>query len=201
MKVNEIFYSIQGEGRYLGVPAVFVRTQGCSAHCPFCDSASTWSESTVDMSIKDILLDVNRARRGDCSLIVVTGGEPTEQEDLYRFAEEALYNGYRCHLETNGSDDIIRGYFDWVVCSPKEAYKFNVPQGIDELKYVIGAGDDINKIIPAGIRDKFRGRIWLQPKANGNNIVQENVQYCLEQVMRDPRLRLGLQYHKMIGVR
>lgn len=203
MLINEIFYSIQGEGRYMGVPVVFVRVQGCSLHCPWCDSNNTWQEDeSRDMEIKQILNDVNRCAPLGCKTIVVTGGEPTEQEDLYQFAQEAIYAGYRCHLETNGTDDeIIRGYFDWIVCSPKPGANYHISKGVDELKYVIGVGDDINKIIPPAVRDQFKGRIWLQPKADGNKVVSENVQYCLQQVLKDPRLRMGYQFHKLVGVR
>ena len=185
----------------MGCPVIFVRTQGCSLHCPWCDSNHTWQEQGENRSASYLLADIERVNRNNTKTIVITGGEPTEQEDLYRIAEEFIYAGYRCHLETNGTSDIIRGYFDWVVCSPKPGTNYHVPQGIDELKYVIGAGDDINKIIDAGIRSKFKGRIWLQPKADGNTVIKENVNYCLEQVLKDPRLRMGYQFHKLVGVR
>lgn len=203
MTINEIFYSIQGEGRYMGVPVVFIRVQGCSLHCPWCDSANTWGHKGLEYRSDAVQLinDINRAAKGNCKTIVITGGEPTEQKDLYRMVEELKFAGYHCHLETNGTDDIQRGYFEWVVCSPKPGNDYIVPKGVDELKYVIGVGDDINKIISAGIRDQFKGRIWLQPKADGNKVIPENVQYCLEQVLKDSRLRLGYQFHKLVGVR
>lgn len=200
MVINEVFKSIQGEGRYMGVPVVFVRTQGCSLRCPFCDQNNTWAYTEKEFKPEEVLGMVESKMRIP-GIIVITGGEPTEQNDLYQFVRIAKYEGWKCHLETNGTEDIASGYFDWVVCSPKERNEYRVPKGVDELKYVIKNGDDINHIIDAGVRHKFARRIWLQPMANGDEIVAENVRFCYEQVMKDNRLRLGFQFHKYLGVR
>ena len=71
MRINEIFYSLQGEGRFTGVPAVFVRLAGCNLRCPFCDTDFT---SVTETSAADIVREVKRypARH-----VVLTGGEPT----------------------------------------------------------------------------------------------------------------------------
>ena len=201
MKINEIFYSIQGEGKYMGTPVIFLRTQGCSLHCPWCDSASTWKPGTADYDIKKLLPDLQRASHGKANTIVITGGEPTEQEDLYVIARQLRLEGFQLHLETNGTHYISAGYFNHVVCSPKPGNQYRVPGGqIDELKFVIGKDDDVNKMINGAVRDKWAGRIWLQPKADGSDIPPESVQACLKAAMQDPRLRVGVQLHKIIGV-
>lgn len=76
-KVNEIFYSLQGEGRWMGRPAVFVRMSGCNLKCPFCD---TDFKGYKEMSAEDILTACLE-KGGDCRFIVLTGGEPTLQVD------------------------------------------------------------------------------------------------------------------------
>lgn len=202
MRVNEVFKSLQGEGRYMGIPVVFVRLQGCSLHCPWCDSSGTWDdEAGTEMTVDELLGTVQSKMRRQ-GIIVVTGGEPTEQAaELYAFVQQAKYEGWRCHLETNGTNEISRGYFEWIVCSPKPGNNYDVPAGVDELKYVVGVGDDLEKIIHPGLREKFARRIWLQPKANGDEIVRENVKWCYEQVMKDNRLRLGCQFHKLLGIK
>lgn len=203
MKLYEIFYSIQGEGKYIGMPAVFVRTQGCSLQCPFCDSAGTWPDGRKDMDYNGpgILKDIVRLAKNKRPIVVITGGEPTEQLDLYTVAEEIKFAGYAVHLETNGSKDIVRGYFNHVVCSPKPGANYRVAKGCDELKYVVGKGDDLLEMIPAPVREQYAGRIWLQPKAEGNRLIPANAKYCMEQALIDPRLRVGLQLHKIMEVR
>lgn len=200
MRVMEIFYSIQGEGKYLGVPVVFIRTSGCSLKCPFCDTKASWEEKGQDVDADYILRDIMRANQGRTSTIVITGGEPTEQPDLYTIVERLKYEQFNVHLETNGTNDIMRGYFTHVACSPKPGTGFQVPKGVDELKYVVGVDDDLNKMIPGPVRTQFAGRIWLQPRANNEAVPSANVQYCIKQALLDPRLRVGIQYHKYIGV-
>ncbi len=75
MRINEIFYSIQGEGRYTGCPAVFVRFSGCNLQCPFCD---TDFKAHKEMTEDEICAYVNRIK-GECKHVIFTGGEPTLQ--------------------------------------------------------------------------------------------------------------------------
>lgn len=203
MKIAEIFYSVQGEGKYLGVPVVFVRTQGCSAHCPFCDSKPTWMEKGPERDYQWIEREVNRVGKNKCKTVVITGGEPTEQRDLYNIVQSFKYDGYTVHLETNGSHELSGGYFTHIVCSPKEACGWKVPKAyVDELKYVVSTESDLNRMIDAGTRDKFAGRIWLQPMDECNPEKNEaNRQRCVKEALNDPRLRVGLQYHKILNVR
>lgn len=201
MTINECFSSIQGEGKYMGTPVIFLRTQGCPVKCSFCDSASTWKEEDDEKDIKYILNDIQRASRGGkIKTVVITGGEPTYQNDLYVIAQQLRFEGYRLHLETSGwAPEISSGYFDHVVCSPKPALDYRIPQGqVDELKYVIGADnvDDLHHIIPGWVREKFAGRIWLQPKANGLEVPRSSIEACFNAVIRDPRLKAGIQLHK-----
>lgn len=73
MKINEIFYSLQGEGRYAGTPAVFVRFSGCNLRCGFCDTSH---DSGVDMTCEEI---VDHIERYPAKRVILTGGEPTLQ--------------------------------------------------------------------------------------------------------------------------
>ena len=119
-RVNEIFYSLQGEGFYTGTPAVFLRFSGCNRRCAFCD---TDFAAYTEMSAEEIVAKVSEfpARH-----IVVTGGEPLMQLDdrLVRALKTA---GFYIQVETNGSLPAPTGV-DWVTCSPKAA-----PWGIDRI--------------------------------------------------------------------
>ena len=106
--VNEIFYSLQGEGRFTGTPAVFVRFAGCNRRCEFCDT--DFSESTP-MSADEIVAEVEKypARH-----VVFTGGEPTlslDSELCGMLKDRAHY----LQIETNGSNPVPRA-IDWGTC-------------------------------------------------------------------------------------
>jgi 7-carboxy-7-deazaguanine synthase len=102
LKVNEIFFSIQGESSYAGRPCVFVRLTGCNLRCSYCDTRYAYEEGE-EMEIADI---VDQVASHQCPLVEVTGGEPLIQKEtpalIYRLLEER----YEVLMETNGSQDI-----------------------------------------------------------------------------------------------
>ena len=110
--VNEIFYSLQGEGYHTGTAAVFLRFSGCNRHCEFCDT--DFSKSTM-MSAEEIVAEISRYT---ARTVIVTGGEPLLSLDsaLCRGLHGA---GKYIHVETNGTLPVPEGV-DWVTCSPKE---------------------------------------------------------------------------------
>lgn len=180
MRVNEIFYSIQGEGAWTGTPMVFVRLSGCNRACEFCD---TVHQTFTDMTEEEIVEAVGQwpARR-----VVVTGGEPALQ--LTGSLVNLLHRrGLKVHVETNGSLPLPEDV-DWVTCSPKTP-----PYGItriDELK-IVYQGQDVEAIAaqlpPAKVE-------CLQPLSGIN--IAETVEY----VKSNPRWRLSLQTHKLIDI-
>ena len=178
-KVNEIFYSLQGEGYYTGTAAVFLRFSGCNRKCSFCD---TDHFGGTEMTAGEI---VDRISAYPSRHLVVTGGEPLLQldSDLLRTIKA---RGFYVQIETNGTLP-APPEVDWVTCSPKDA-----PWGIDridELK-VVYQGQDVEEIaslLPAP-------RLFLQPCSGLN--VRETVAY----IMEHPRWRLSLQTHKLIDI-
>lgn len=102
LKVNEIFFSIQGESSYAGRPCVFIRLTGCNLRCSYCDTQYAYEEGK-ELEIADI---VNQVASHQCPLVEVTGGEPLIQKEtpvlIYRLLEE----GYEVLMETNGTQDI-----------------------------------------------------------------------------------------------
>jgi 7-carboxy-7-deazaguanine synthase len=99
MTICEIFYSIQGESTYSGLPCVFIRTSGCNLRCSYCDTRYAY-QGGVDMPVADILAQV---RSYKCRLVEITGGEPLLQEDLSLLISSMLEDGYEVLMETNGS--------------------------------------------------------------------------------------------------
>jgi 7-carboxy-7-deazaguanine synthase len=102
LRVNEIFYSIQGESTYAGFPCIFIRLTGCNLRCTYCDTTYAYEQGD-DIPLDRILATV---KEFDCNLIEVTGGEPLIQDETPDLIAVLIKNGYTVLLETNGSQDI-----------------------------------------------------------------------------------------------
>ncbi len=99
LKVNEIFYSIQGESTHAGRPCVFVRLTYCHLRCHFCDSEYAFYEGT-EQSLDEIVRVVDGY---GCKLVEVTGGEPLIQKESTALLQRLLDRGYEVLLETSGA--------------------------------------------------------------------------------------------------
>jgi len=188
MRVNEIFYSVQGEGFYTGTPAVFVRLSGCNIKCDFCD---TDHFSSVEMTEEEV---VGAVVKWPAKHIVITGGEPTLQLTT-SFVEKLHDVGRYVQIETNGTLKLPEGcYIDWVTCSPK--HKEVVIQRIDELK-VVYQGQDMSAY------DKYEAKEYrLQPcdtkdPERNQEILNDTLNYILD----NPKWKLSLQTQKILNVR
>ncbi len=102
MKINEIFYSLQGEGLLVGTPSVFIRTSGCNLRCTYCDTIYAYEKGT-EMMIQEI---IDKVRKFPCNQICITGGEPLAQEETPQLILYLLRKNYKVCLETNGSYSI-----------------------------------------------------------------------------------------------
>jgi len=183
-KINTIFFSIQGEGKRVGTPQVFVRFSGCNMKCPFCD---TNHESYTELTAERIVA-VAKTLGGNCRSVSFCGGEPTLQLD-----EELIqaFDGWYKSIETNGTKPVPAG-IDYIVCSPKTSRI--EPDNIDELRFVIKAGEPL----PTPI--KTAKRMCLSPCFDGDKLVRENLDHCIELVKQNPGWILSLQWHKFIGI-
>lgn len=102
MKINEIFYSLQGEGLLVGTPSIFVRTSGCNLRCTYCDTTYAYSKGT-EMTIQEIL---DAVKKYPCTHICITGGEPLFQKETPKLIDSLLKKNFMVCLETNGSFSI-----------------------------------------------------------------------------------------------
>lgn len=101
MLVNEIFYSVQGEGILSGVPTVFIRLSGCNLRCSWCDTRySSWSPEHTDMSIDEVIKEVLRF---PIKFIAITGGEPMIAKEIKELVDSLVHYGKHITLETNGT--------------------------------------------------------------------------------------------------
>jgi 7-carboxy-7-deazaguanine synthase len=99
LKISEIFYSIQGESSYAGLPCVFIRLSGCNLRCNYCDADYTWEDGDLQ-SIDSILSAVDHY---PCPMVEVTGGDPLLQDNCIELLEKLAEHGKTVLLETNGS--------------------------------------------------------------------------------------------------
>ena len=178
-KINEIFYSLQGEGAHTGTPAVFVRFSGCNLRCPFCDTAH---EEGSFLSDEEILAEVSKY---PCRTVILTGGEPGLWIDA-DFIEALHRIGRYVCIETNGTC-VLPEQIDWVTCSPKEGGALRVRK-VDEVK-VVYTGQDVTPYLKIRAREYF-----LQPCSGKNT--DEVIAYLLEH----PEWRLSLQTHKLLNI-
>jgi 7-carboxy-7-deazaguanine synthase len=149
LKVNEIFYSIQGESSKAGFPCVFIRLTYCNLRCSYCDTEYAFYEGK-DYSLESIMEEIQKY---NCNLVELTGGEPLFQNDSLNLLEELCNRNYEVMLETGGSlsiqkvDKRVKIIMDLKCPSSKMAnknlydnLKFLKPP--DEIKFVIGTKED-----------------------------------------------------------
>lgn len=103
MKINEIFYSIQGESTRAGLPTVFVRTSGCHLRCTYCDTKYAYYEG-LELTLDEILKKVEDF---NCLHVCLTGGEPLLQKDSLQLMKRLCDLGYKVSLETSGDKTCI----------------------------------------------------------------------------------------------
>ena len=180
-KINEIFYSLQGEGFFTGTPSVFVRFSGCNLKCSFCDTQHEEGKMMSDEEIIDAI------RQYPSRQVILTGGEPSlwiDQPFIDRLAAE----GYFLCIETNGTRPLPESESLWVTCSPKEGAPVTLKKA-DEVK-VVYTGQDVETYF----RNIEAEHYFLQPCSCQNT--EEVIRYILEH----PHWRLSLQTHKLIGI-
>ncbi|MDR1518183.1 MAG: 7-carboxy-7-deazaguanine synthase QueE [Dysgonamonadaceae bacterium] len=189
--VNEIFYSLQGEGGRTGQASIFIRLAKCNLDCRFCD---TDFESGRDMTVDEILDEI---RGFGCKWLVWTGGEPTLllNDEIVAFFKQ---KGYQQAIETNGTRRIPIG-IDYIACSPKQNFekvRALIPYA-DELRFPMQKGSPLPDaaILPEA------AHYFLSPIFNENRAIPENIDYCVELVKNNPPWALSLQIHKLIGIR
>ena len=100
MKTCEIFYSMQGEGKWMGLPNIFIRTTGCNLRCSYCDTKYAYSQG-IEKTIKEILSEITKY---SCKHICITGGEPLlQKKEILEITNILLEKNYKILIETNGS--------------------------------------------------------------------------------------------------
>jgi len=213
-QVNEIFYTLQGEGRYSGRPAVFLRFSGCNLTCSMethgfdCDtefaSGRKMTAAEIVEEMKSVLPEGVKITSSDPMLLVVTGGEPLLQfkGEILKELDDRLE--WFIAIETNGTLKLTEeqaSVISYATCSPKVAehavkFEFGLHEG--ELRYVRSKGQGIPR---PSMETGYRVNRYISPAFLGDQPDPEAVAWCIELVKENPTWNLSLQTHKLINIR
>ncbi len=219
-KVNEIFQTIQGEGVFTGVPAVFIRLQVCPVGCSWCDTKQTWDaleedERTFDQIITkqgdspfwtqasaEQIIAMYQQQNYTARHIVITGGEPCVY-DLVPLTEAFEALGCRCQIETSATYPVKASLGTWVTVSPKIAMKGKLEvldQALaraNEIKHPVGTAKDIEqleKLLDRGVVSRDTS-IALQPISQKPRATELCIETCINN-----NWRLSIQTHKYLSI-
>lgn len=192
LNIKEIFYSLQGEGGRQGEASIFIRLTGCNLNCDFCDTDFKGGDN---LSLGEI---ISKIKTYPARWIIWTGGEPTLQltdSILRHFHQE----GYQQAIESNGTR-ALSALLDYKVISPKKDFEqiAAINPEVDEIRLPVMAGNsipDINILPRAGYY--FLSPVFIE---GDKSKTKENIDYCVEYIKENPRWRLSLQIHKLIGI-
>jgi organic radical activating enzyme len=208
--VQDVFYTLQGEGPFAGEPSVFVRMGGCNLRCFWCDT--DFESSTWRPSLDELIVRIEELRPPSCDLVVLTGGEPMRQ-NIVPLIARLLRKGLRVQIETNGTLwlDLPGDPRLTVVCSPKTPLLDpRLLPRIDAFKYVISADSiDPDDGLPAG-STQIRGRpSRLFRPVSGRPVYvtpcdevgrrEDNWQAATSAALKHG-YRLSLQIHKLVNI-
>ncbi len=194
----EIFESLQGEGRNMGRPCVFVRFAGCNLACPWCD---TDTAKRFSLTRDDLLAEVRTFR---AKSVILTGGEPTVQAGMPELVATLKGAGYWIGVETNGlvAPDWLASV-DYVACSPKAEFadRYDVQTSLrrcDEVRIVASSEDDVVRFA-----QDIRGRIaatdyYISPCERDGQIDFATAKAVLARL---DGWSLSVQLHKILGFR
>ncbi len=205
LKINEIFYSIQGESLYAGLPCVFIRLTGCNLRCMYCDTRYAY-DNGMDMTVPEILRQVESYPAS--ALVEITGGEPLFQEETPDLVMYLLYHGRSVLMETNGSLDISRidsrciRIMD-IKCPSSRMHAHNDPDNLqrlgpnDQIKFIIENATDYAFALKAlkQIPPDFPGSSVLFSPAFGTLAPSLLAKWILRDGLG---VRLHFQLHKLI---
>ncbi len=202
MKINEIFYSIQGEGSWSGLPNIFIRTTGCNLRCSFCDTKYAYKDGK-EMSTERIIKNISKY---PCKYVCLTGGEPLTQDETINLIASLIKKKYVVCLETNGSIDIgkLCGNKSLMISLDVKCPSSNMNDKMnldnikklgknDQLKFVIGDKKDYDYAKKIISKYKPVCHVFFQP------IYGTNPKRLAEWILNDKlNVKLGLQIHKII---
>lgn len=218
-KVNEVFETIQGEGSYTGIAAIFIRLQGCPVGCSWCDTKHTWEvKPELSLPLGDIvvktaetehwagasaqeLLQLFQREAYQARHVVITGGEPC-MYDLNPLCDLLHQQGYSTQIETSGTFEVKAPATTWITLSPKVnmAGGYKVLQSVlnraNEIKHPVAMEKHIDELLQLLAQtDTSAKLVYLQPVSQQRRATELAIAMC-----KKHNWRLSVQVHKYIGI-
>jgi len=199
-RLVEIYPSIQGEGARAGSATIFVRFSKCSHKCTWCDTE--FEKVNHELTLAELVEVIDDLH---IPSVTFTGGEPAMQVDR-KLVEALQFQGIHCAIETNGYFDVSGLGLDWICVSPKNQ------QGgpIEPERWKQRSGDELKVVFPDGFNDEIFlnpglafTHLFIQPCEEGgvtSVTTGMNTSRAVEFVKSNPRWRLSIQTHKILGV-
>ncbi|MFN3921021.1 MAG: 7-carboxy-7-deazaguanine synthase QueE [Caldimicrobium sp.] len=210
LKISEIFFSIQGEGPFIGYPTLFIRLYGCNLNCSWCDTPYAKSGSNfVEKSIKEIIIFWQK-NYFEIPFITITGGEPLLQKESLALMEDLIKEGAVVSLETNGSLSIKDVPKDVVIImdikTPSSQMShfnnynnFNFLQKKDVVKFIIQDKKDFDWSLEIIERYDLLSRVnCLFSPVYGKMSPHELSNWIL---MTKKPIRFQIQLHKLLNLK
>ncbi|WP_313110096.1 7-carboxy-7-deazaguanine synthase QueE [Atlantibacter sp.] len=218
--INEMFQTLQGEGYFTGVPAIFIRLQGCPVGCAWCDTKHTWDKlADREVSLYSVLAKTKESdkwgaanpeellaviqRQGwTARHVVITGGEPCIH-DLIPLTHLLEKSGFSCQIETSGTHEVRAIATTWVTVSPKVNMRggydvlHQALERADEIKHPVGRMRDIEALdeLLAMLKDHKQRVIALQPISQKEDATRLCIETCIAR-----NWRLSMQTHKYLNI-
>ncbi|WP_425363467.1 7-carboxy-7-deazaguanine synthase QueE [Candidatus Tisiphia endosymbiont of Hybos culiciformis] len=206
LEIKNIFKTIQGEGPFVGMPAVFIRLGGCNLACNFCD---TDFEDFNILTINSIIEEVKKLTL-NIKLVVITGGEPFRQP-IELLCHKLINLDYIVQIETNGT--LYRNLPDKVhiVCSPKVTKNGTRKNGysllrddllsrINAIKFLVAKNIPEYSNIPEVGQSKYNIPVFIQPMDQNNPLLnKQNEKLAIDLALKYGH-RISIQIHKILGI-
>ena len=201
LNITEIFYSLQGEAKEVGIPTVFVRLTGCPLRCNYCDTAYAFKGNNP-LSIQHILDEIAQY---NTQYVCVTGGEPMAQSNCLKLLDALIENEYKVSMETSGSIDIapvnskVSIVMDIKTPSSTEEHQnryenLSILKNKDQLKFVIASRSDFDWCTEILENHEVESEVLFSPVYESLRPV-ELADWILEKKLN---VRLQVQLHKIL---
>ncbi len=207
LPVFDMFYSIQGEGEFVGMPAFFIRLAGCNVGCDFCDEKRAW-KTRPDMMV-EIEHIISKIKKIGAKNVVITGGEPSLY-DLTLLTKSLKNMGIRVFLETSGVNRILGDFFH-ITLSPKQnkepllqedktTGKTYFANPVNSLKVIIAERKDFlfAEKMANFIKDKEKVSFYLQPEWSKTQTILPQI---TDYVKQNNLWSLSIQMHKYMNIK
>lgn len=195
IRINDLFWTFQGEGSNMGRRALFIRLPFCNLKCDWCDTEFDTFKKMTEQEFKAI------AEQEPSRFAVITGGEPTVNKDLSKVIGWLKDLKFEVAIESNGTF-FIPLEIDFITISPKREADYHIDLNnisrIHDLKIVIDEDFDWSICEQFEAKVNYSTRLWLSPEYGR---LAESVKEIEKYISEHPRWRLNLQTHKWIGIK